>query len=246
MLGMHGVSAAVARTRLGRRFLAGAVSDDVVLRWLVNTLSDQIAARSTFEGVAWSGSTFADEVGVLSSNLLNHGVSRLMLDEAAYLYRLVGTLTRPRVVEIGRYRGGTTLLLAAAGASVLSIDVDPKVAEMDKALIEVLERRGLRPSVSLVLGDSRTQPVTAASQDVVFVDGDHSYEGARADVEHWLPALAPGGHLVVNNAFRPEPGLPWADPWKVEGVWRLCRELLGEPRLELAGRAGTLAHFKLR
>jgi predicted O-methyltransferase YrrM len=226
---------------VGRRLIATAISDEAVVRDVVNELSDRIAADASFEGLSHRIESFEDCTALLSSNQVNHGVSRLMIAEAAHLYRLVRSLDAPAVVEIGRYRGGTTFLLAAAGGRVLSIDVDPEVGTHDRRLLRVLEDRGLADRVTLVIADSRQHEVDPASQDIVFVDGDHTYDGARADVEHWLPAVKPGGHLVLHDAVRPEPPRPWSDPWKVEGVRRVCAELLDDPRLMLAGRAGTLA-----
>jgi predicted O-methyltransferase YrrM len=179
---------------------------------------------------------------VLSSNQLNHGASRMMLIEAAYLYRLVRSIPEPQVVEVGRYRGGTTFLFAAAGARVLSIDNDPKVAAHDRLLVSALERRGLADRVTLVIADSQTYAVPD-EQSLVLVDGDHTYEGVKRDIEHWLPALAPGGHLVMHDAFAPEPPRPWSEPWNVEDVYRVRDELLAGSRVRLAGRAGTLADF---
>lgn len=35
--------------------------------------------------------------------------------------------------------------------------------------------------------------------DMVFVDGDHSYDGCRGDIEIWLKHLKPGGLIVVHD-----------------------------------------------
>jgi len=37
--------------------------------------------------------------------------------------------------------------------------------------------------------------------DLVFVDGDHSYEGAKADIEAWYPHVKVGGLIVVHDYF---------------------------------------------
>ena len=241
---------AFLNTAPGRRLTAVAMWDDAQLARLLNGLSDRVAADASFDTALERSPAavggFEDCVWLLSSNVLNHGLSRLMIDEAAYLFRLVRSLEAPVVVEIGRYRGGTTFLLATAGARVLSLDVDPAVTRSDELLAHALERYDLRDSVTLEIADSRTYPVEHAAYDVVFVDGDHSYEGARADVERWLPGVETGGHLILHDALVPSPERAWARPWKVEGVQHLCEELLGRPQLELAGRAGTLAHFVKR
>jgi predicted O-methyltransferase YrrM len=166
-----------------------------------------------------------------------------MIDEAAYLYRLVHSLQEPLVVEIGRYHGGTTFLLAAAGGRVTSLDINPALVDTDVLLERALERYGLSDRVTVEIADSHAYRVEAEAYDVVFVDGDHTYEGARGDVERWLPGITPGGHLILHDAFRPTPERAWARPWKVEGVHRLREELMAVPNLDLVGRAGTLAHF---
>jgi predicted O-methyltransferase YrrM len=210
---------------------------------VVGALADRITRESTFDRLPGSVDRFEDCLGLFSWNQLNHGVSRLMLDEAGYLYRLVRELERPRVAELGRYRGGTTFMLAAAGADVLSIDKDISVARFDEALIAALERHGLRDHVTLKIADSQTYPVAPSSLDLVFVDADHSYDGARADVRRWLPGLVSGGHLLMHDAVRPDPPTPWRDPLNVEGLRRLHRELLEDHGLLHRGTAGTLAHF---
>ncbi|MDQ3380699.1 MAG: class I SAM-dependent methyltransferase [Actinomycetota bacterium] len=234
-------------TTPGRRLLELAMSDDVQLARLLNTVSDRVAVDANFtaslERSPKTVDRFEDCVWLLGSNVLNHGLSRLMIDEAAYLYRLVSSLPAPVVVEIGRYRGGTTFLLAAAGGRVLSLDIDPATASSDTLLRRALERHGLSERVAIEIADSHAYPVEASAYDVVFIDGDHTYDGARTDVERWLPGVTPGGHLILHDAFLPFPERPWARPWKVEGVHQLREELIEQPELDLAGRAGTLAHF---
>jgi predicted O-methyltransferase YrrM len=235
------------RTYPGRRVLSTALADDEQLARVLNTLSDRLAADADFDAALERSpetiDRFEDCVWLLNSNVLNHGVSRLMLDEAAYLYRLVRSLEKPFVVEIGRYRGGTTFLLAAAGGRVLSLDIDPALVKEDERLMRALARFGLADQVLLEIADSHNYAVEPGAYDVVFVDGDHSFDGVRADVERWLPGVAPGGHLILHDAFVPSPDRPWTQPWKVEGVHRFREELLEWPELRLAGRAGTLAHI---
>ena len=39
-----------------------------------------------------------------------------------------------------------------------------------------------------------------AEFDLVFVDGDHSYEGAKADLDNWCPRVRHGGRVLVHDA----------------------------------------------
>ena len=105
----------------------------------------------------------------------------------------------PSIVEIGRCRGGTTLL-AAAGGEVVSLDIDERVSETDKSLMRVLSRIGLQGKVALHISDSSTFPVEGGSVDVLFVDGDHTYDGISRDVAHWFPALRDGGIVLFHDA----------------------------------------------
>lgn len=237
-------------TNAGRRVLRAALRDPRVLAATLNGLSDQIARTSSMQGAIAPDceriSGFEDLVGLFSSNVLNHGASRMMVDEAAYLYRLVGSLDTPRVAEIGRYHGGTCLLLAAAGATVTSIDVDESLGEADRQLAVILTRLGLLDRVELHIADSRTFPYEQASYDVVFVDGDHSYEGVKADVTHWWGALRPGGSFVLHDAKRPVPPRPWADPWKIEGSCSYGAELVARADVRQVEAPGTLVHVVRR
>ncbi|MCS7261539.1 MAG: class I SAM-dependent methyltransferase [Anaerolineae bacterium] len=40
----------------------------------------------------------------------------------------------------------------------------------------------------------------------MFVDGDHSYEGVRSDIECWLPKVLEGG-VVAFHDYRWSPGV---------------------------------------
>jgi predicted O-methyltransferase YrrM len=53
--------------------------------------------------------------------------------------------------------------------------------------------------------------------DLVFVDGDHSYEGARADLENWGRRVRSGGQVLVHDATPDFPGVCKAiDGWKAD------------------------------
>lgn len=227
--------------------LGALLRDERTLNVLVCMLSDQIARSSLLDEALPPEleriASFEDCTWLLTPNLLEHGASRLMVDEAAYLFRLVRSLDRPSVVELGRFHGGTTVLLAAAGARVLSIDVDSGLAAADAALRKALERLGLAESVSVVVADSRSHPLEPDSLDVVFVDADHSYAGATADVDHWWPALRKGGHLILHDGKRPQPARPWNSPWKTEGVRQAADSLRARSDMTELDAPGTLVAF---
>lgn len=65
--------------------------------------------------------------------------------------------------------------------------------------------------------------VLGGALSFVYVDGDHTYEVARRDVEHSLEHLVPGGFLLLDDS---------ADFWRYGSV-RLAREMKRWKGLEL-------------
>jgi predicted O-methyltransferase YrrM len=192
-----------------------------------------------------------DLVFLFSSNQLNHGIASLQFDEAGLLFRLARDLGPQPIVEIGRFKGGSTLLLASAmhpEAELWSYDLhvalraDLSGPQLDGELVVALERSGLRERVHLVVGDSRTVEPPPRPAGLVFVDGDHTYEGARADYERWRELLAPGGHLLFHDAV--DTG-GYGNHYP--GVVRLAGEITrDDSELERRPSAGSIAHFTRR
>jgi hypothetical protein len=55
---------------------------------------------------------------------------------------------------------------------------------------------------------------------IVYVDGDHTYDGACADIRNFAPKVSLGGYLVMDDASF---GLPGTAFWKgYETVYRAC------------------------
>jgi predicted O-methyltransferase YrrM len=190
---------------------------------------------------------FEDLDFLFTSSQLNHGVASLRFDEAALLFRLVRDLgAGARIVELGRYKGGSTFVMAAAlgaGGSIVSYDLheahDRGMTgdQLDRELREALDRYALG-GVELVVGDTRAVPLPEGTVDLLFVDADHRYEGARADVERWSPLLRAGGHLLLHDAA--DTG-GWGTTYP--GLQRLAGELDRDPRLERQRGAGTIVHY---
>lgn len=182
---------------------------------------------------------FEDLAFLFTSGQLNHGVASLAFDEAAHLYRAARDLGPATIVEIGRFRGGSTLVLATAmdaSSRLHSYDL----LEPDPGLVDALGRYGLSRRVQLQVGDSRTLPPPDRPCELAFVDGDHTYEGVRADYERWKDLLAPGGHLLFHDAVDRPPYGSYDEP-----VARVVAEIERDPgsRLTRTEGAGSIAHF---
>jgi predicted O-methyltransferase YrrM len=226
----------LGRTTAGKHFIHGAVLDDPGSMRFANVENWPESIRG-----------FDDLAFMFSSNQLNHGVASLQIDEAALLYRLAHGIDTGPVAEIGRFKGGSTVILASAlpaGIDLWSYDLhvalrpDMTGEGLDAELSAALERLGLAEKVHLVVADSRTVPPPPAPIELLFIDGDHSFEGAKADVDRWGAFIRPGGHLLMHDAvdtgrygnFYP-------------GVAQVVAELAHNPSWTRQKGAGSIAHF---
>jgi predicted O-methyltransferase YrrM len=188
----------LGRTGPGKNFVHAAVLPD--------------PASMRFPNVArWPEDVrgFEDLAFLFSSNQLNHGVASLQIDEAALLYRLARDVTEGPVAEIGRFKGGSTFVFATAlprGIELWSYDFhvalrpDMPGERLDAELRAALDRYGLAGKVHLLVADSRTAEPPPGQLELLFIDGDHSYEGAKADFERWGAFVRPGGHVLFHDA----------------------------------------------
>ena len=230
----------LARTRVGKDLVHAAV------------LGDPAATRfSRVERWPDEVRGFEDLAFLFSSNQLNHGIASLRLDEAALLYRIARDAGPATLAEIGRFKGGSTVITAAAmhpEAELWSYDLHVALRPdlpgelLDRELAEALRRLGLDARVHLVVGDSRTVEPPPRPLASLLVDGDHTYEGARADYLRWRAFLAPGGHLLFHDAVDTGGyGNYYA------GIARLVTEISRDDEtLERQPDAGSIAHFVSR
>jgi hypothetical protein len=121
-------------------------------------------------------------------------------------FALAGLLKRlqPKLsLEIGTYMGGSLQVLAQFSKAVISVDIDPTVAT---------RLAGKFPNVEFRSGDSShllpdlVRELNASKRPVGFVliDGDHSAEGVRRDIESLLE-LQPQQEVVfiLHDSFNP-------------------------------------------
>ena len=178
---------------------------------------------------------FEDLYFVFNCNNSNRLVAQLDLNEASHLFSVAKSIPNGRLLEVGRFGGGSTVLLATAvnGAEGCLFSIDISDIE-DKVIKEFLERYELTSKVDLVVADSRTYKVKPESLDFIFIDGDHSYEGVKADFYNFRDALKVGGHMLFHDYY----------PWP--GVGRFLDEMKESERgfFALERIVGTLAHFK--
>jgi predicted O-methyltransferase YrrM len=125
---------------------------------------------------------------------------RLCPWEMEYLFA-VARRARHGILETGRFNGGSCFLMACAAETVpiYSIDIKPKD---DAKLKELFEQHGVGGKVQLIVGDSQHQKYPQIEPvDMVFIDGDHRYQGCLDDLRNWYDLLRPNGHLVLHDCY---------------------------------------------
>lgn len=136
----------------------------------------------------------------------------MSLIEVAHLGRLAANAGPSTLIELGRERGGSTLVLATAmarAATLHSFDPQSKLPQLgdrfDSKLGEAFARYGLADRVHLSREDSQTVEPLAGHYAIVLVDGDPSLEGTRSDFERFCLRLQPGGHALFHDAAPGDP-----------------------------------------
>jgi len=120
--------------------------------------------------------------------------------EIQYLYALSENVSEG-IVEVGRYKGGSTLLFSLANTKVPihSIDNAPQDDDYLRTLMHTL---GVGKNVNIIVGDSQnTKYSSIGNYDLLFIDGDHSYQGCLNDLNNWWEQLSRGGHLVCHDCY---------------------------------------------
>lgn len=116
---------------------------------------------------------------------------------------------RGAIVEIGSWKGRSTTWLAHGamerGLRVMAIDPHANSREdVSARTFEAFEanliRAGVQEAVQpLVLTSAEAVHIVDGPVEVLFVDGDHSVEGARRDAELWLPRVMHGGTVLFHD-----------------------------------------------
>jgi hypothetical protein len=124
-----------------------------------------------------------------------------------------------RIVEIGSFRGRSTIVLARAAADVFEVvaidphgggDRGPQEISPDAARGEEdfrtfhanLQRAGVDGAVRHVrrMSDEALGEVEPPI-DLLYVDGAHRFGPARADLVRWGARVPDGGRMLVHDAF---------------------------------------------
>ena len=125
------------------------------------------------------------------------------------LYFICKEFNVDTVLEIGTGLGHSTLTFAQAGCKVNSIDID----ECERAR-ELILSEGYGDRVTCEQEDSLEYKPIMASYDLIFIDGLHTYQQVKKELEKYTKFIYNGGFLILHDYTN------FAHP----GVQRACDE----------------------
>jgi len=145
--------------------------------------------------------------------------------EAAELVWLAQDLV---VLEMGAWKGRSTVVLSSSARYVISVDRHEGITGHGQSLDEYLTNVRALKNVSLVIADFEQFVSLLHPVDMIYIDGDHDAESVKRDVGL---ALGNGAHVL---AFH---------DWDFEEV--------REPAIKLIGRkpdnlVGSVASYHLK
>lgn len=166
---------------------------------------------------------------------------QLAMEESRFLY--AAAHDRDTILEIGSYRGKSAAFLAlgstskrgSGGGHVTAID--PHLAsegagttnynDEDEAVFHrTMERLGVQDRVTHIVKlshDARPDwPDTPI--DLLWIDGDHSYEGCLTDLVDWADLVSPGGILACHD-YKHRDGVrrAWTERIASDPAWEPTR-----------------------
>lgn len=184
-------------------------------------------------------------------NRVNQIDGLLSNNEAILLYNLARKAKNGVIVEIGSFKGKSTICLGYGskdghGIKVYAIDPhkgnlsyheweleknsSPTILEFQK---NISANREIKEYIYPLYTTSELAIEEVTNKvDLVFVDGDHKYEGVLKDFKLWSQKLNEGGVIVFHDSFS----------W--EGVIKVVNEELFGRNFVCLGFVNSITYFK--
>jgi len=168
------------------------------------------------------------------------------LNEGLLLFKIARSLKADSVVvEIGSFKGKSTCFIAEGLGSKKSqffcVDTWHNDAMPDEGRVDIFDiflnnTKDYREKIKPLRGRSSEvvkEWPSSRKIDFLWVDGDHSYEGVKSDIECWLP-LVKKNSLACFHDYRDAPG-----------VKRAVDELVEKNRIRFIKTEGCIYFSKI-
>jgi predicted O-methyltransferase YrrM len=161
-------------------------------------------------------------------------------DEQALLFQLAQAVPESgQIVEIGaEYGMSASLFIAGAKPTVRITSVDLFPGDMLAKYRNNLREAGYEGRSTQIQGDSSTAGKLwdGGPIDLLFIDGDHNYEGCKADIDAWVKHVKVHGFVIFHDCASNTNRLPhhmhffvtravseWF--WGTRGKWRQTNQV---------------------
>lgn len=170
--------------------------------------------------------------------------SMVTFEEGLLLYRLAKAVREGCIVEVGTYRGGSTVFLGHGsldGNKVQIYAIDPherfvgvlggQFGPQDRtAFYKTMLASGCSEIVSLInLTSEIFAPRWTKKISLLWLDGDHRYAGVRKDFECWVSHLTDQGVIAFDDATD-----------DMLGPYQLIDELISSGKYEVVHEVGKI------
>jgi predicted O-methyltransferase YrrM len=167
-----------------------------------------------------------------NSEIIRRAYKYLFPGELELLKRIIQSVDRSPcvVVNIGAGSGTSALAILESRPDVILHTVD--IQEDNSPFGCLYAERQVCHEAGYRLGEGWYQyhmdskelaKVWTGPVDVVFVDGDHTYDGCVGDILGWLPHIHPGGYIAVHD-YRKDDIPTGADGYHADGPHPLAFE----------------------
>lgn len=181
-------------------------------------------------------------------NIMDKVEGQITHDEGIWLYNAARNTQEGFIVEIGSWKGRSTVMLSLGSPGILVHAIDPHKDtymqdESDPYTYDDCETNVVlygnpdnvkfhvktsEEAASEIKSDRSNKPCIG----LIFIDGDHSYESVKLDYDLYYPKVMSGGIMAFHDSTNPN--------WP--GVKRLMKEVFNTDQYFLHnGIAGSIA-----